>query len=210
MDTLANAYANVYRQELDRFGRELGMPDGMTVISFTMDAGELKEEWRGYALEFFGDAAPLSLSPKESATSATSATEGLPNFIYAECEGVAMRVWCIRVRHSGAQAYLEARTRPGWLGFAPIDLRDVDPSNRGDNERMLAMGTAMLYPRVFRSRPQGSGRFATAEEFHAAYRDANAALKLRGVKPRMDLILHEMGISKSSFYEHKHTYGLGE
>jgi hypothetical protein len=64
--------------------------------------------------------------------------------------------------------------------------------------------------RVQRGRPIHSGFYANAEEFHTAYNQALAKLKRAKVKPRVDLILSELHISRSTYYEYKQKYGLGE
>lgn len=179
----------------ERIGRELGIPEGEPVECMTMDASKINPDWAGYSLEFVGVPAPTP--PNDLA------------FIYAESGGVGIRVWRIRIRREGVQAYLEART-PGGRTFDSVDLRNLDPLNRGDNADMLTTGVAILYPRVFRTRPPGTGRFVNAEEFHQAYRDALVALKRENIKPSRPILAYRLGISVRTYDKYKNMYSRPE
>jgi len=175
---------------------ELGIPDGMDVLTLTMDAGVINPDWKGFTLEFAGDRQP---PPSREL-----------DYIYAESEGIGIRVWRLRIRRDSVQAYIEALARPGWYGYSSIDLKKLDPFDRGGNGDMLTLGLAMLYPRYVRSRPLGSGRFANAEEFHADYKRVLAELKRENIKPTRPIIAHRLGASVRTFDKYKNLYGRPE
>ena len=181
---------------MDSIRRELGIPDSERVICREIDAGVYDPAWTGYRLEFVGTEAPPP--PDDLA------------YIYAEVDGIGIHVWHVRLRREAAQAFLEARTRPGWIGYTSIDLRNLDPFDRGMNAAMLTQGLAILYPRMFRSRPRGTGYYPTAQDFHKAYRDAVAYLMRENIHPRSPQIADKLFISERTFYDYKKRYGLGD
>lgn len=145
--------------ELERTRRELGIPDGEQVASFTRDAEDFNPEWAGFRLEFFGVVA--------------SKPSYVGEYPYAEsADGVGVRVWRLRIRKDGAQAYIEALSR-GMLGYQSIDLRNLDPLNRTENQKVLQRGMVMLYPIPMPSRRQGRTR--TLDDLQDAYQGYYAA-----------------------------------
>ncbi len=192
MDNVAKLKA-LLEDEFNRStARELEMPDGMAALTLTMDAEAINPDWKGFTLEFSGDRQP---PPSREL-----------DYIYAESEGMGIRVWRLRIRRDGVQAYIEARTRPGWYGYNFIDLKNLDPFDRGGNGDMLTLGLAMLYPRYLRSRPLGSGRFASAEEFDADYERVLADLRRENIKPTRPIIAYRLGVSVRTFDKYKGQY----
>lgn len=198
MDNVSKLRARLEEEFNRSTARELDMPDGMAALTLTMDAEGFNADWRGFTLEFAGDRQPPPKFERE--------------YMYAESDGIGIRVWRMRIRREDTAAYLEAKTRPGYLNFTSIDLRDVDPLDRGGNTDVLTKSLQMLFRSDYRQgRRPGSGTYANAEEFHTAYREALAKFKRNNVKPKLDLLIHELGfLSKSTYYDYKRKFGLPE
>lgn len=135
-----------------RTGRELGIPHGARVVTFTMDAGEMRQEWKGYTLDFLGEQVPVQTRQ--------------PHYIYAEKDGVGMKVWRLCVRFKGAQAFIEALTL-GSYGFPDLNLKNLDPHGLEGNRKVLDF-LPNLYPhRLNPSR--GKGRDYSIDDVESAY-----------------------------------------
>lgn len=58
-------------------------------------------------------------------------------------------------------------------------------------------------------RPFNTGFFATADEFHQAYRDAMAELKRQNIRPTAALIADKLFIGTRTYHDYKFRWGVG-
>lgn len=150
MDNVSKLRARLEEEFNRTTARELGMPDGMDALTLTMDAEAFNADWRGFILEFAGDRQPPPKFERE--------------YMYAESDGIGIRVWRMRIRRDDAAAYLEAKTRPGYLNFTSIDLRDVDPLDRGGNTDVLTKSLQMLFRSEYRQGRKPGSRDVSQEQ----------------------------------------------
>lgn len=118
---------------------------------------------------------------------------------------------------TGLDIYLEgvpAIARFSWdisMPTAEGALR-IDRWRRTPHSQFMRLmeGVSALMSQMPTGRPRGTGRYANAQEFHAAYRRVLAEMHRENVRPTSRLIADRLFLSKSAYAVYKRKWGTGE